>query len=75
MEERLHNLYTLPEIEDEQESYILDLRSQCGHLEDRVRRLAASLPIHQQQLLADYIAARDELEFQSVKRALRFCRK
>ena len=72
MDTRLRDLYTLPEKKDVQEIYLQDLSIQCANLEERVRYLMESMPIQQRQLLENYIAARDELEFQSVKRALRF---
>ena len=71
---RLRDLYTLPMKIDEQEIYLLDLRMQCTFLEERVKYEMESMPVQQRQLLEEYIAARDELEFHSVKRALRLKR-
>ena len=71
MDSRLHDLYALPDLQLEQEIYLLDLSEQCAHLEERLRNWMATLPHDQQLLLESYIAVRDELEFQSVKRALR----
>lgn len=71
MENRLRVLYTLPDVQLEQDIYLLDLSEQCAHLEERLHGWMATLPQEQQLLLKSYIAARDELEFQSVKRALR----
>lgn len=72
MDGRLRDLYALPDDGNQQEIYLQDLSLQCAHLEERVRHSMESMPISQRQLLEDYIAVRDELEFQSVKRALRF---
>lgn len=72
MDSRLRDLYTLPDLQMEQEIYLLDLSEQCAYLEERLRYWMETLPEQQKQLLESYIAARDELEFQSVKRALRF---
>ena len=72
MDSRLKNLYTIPEQVVEQDIYLLDLSEQCAVLEERVRNLARTLPPKQRALLEDYLLLRDELEFQSVKIAMKF---
>lgn len=71
MESRLNDLYNLPELEKEQEIYLLDLSEQCAHLEEKLRLWMETLPQKQKLLLESYIVLRDELEFQSVKRVLK----
>ena len=50
----------------------MDLAEQCAHMEARVRELMIRLPAFDRELLESYLDIRDELEFQSVKVALRF---
>lgn len=75
MDNRIRDLYTLPNSRDVQELYLLDLSLQCAYLEERVKYVMESMPVQQRQLLEEYISARDELEFQSVRRALRLGKK
>ena len=75
MDNRLTDLYHLPDPYGEQNLYLLELRAECARLEDALLDAAEGLPEHAQMLLQGYIAARDELEFQSVKVALRFGKK
>ena len=74
MDNRLRDLYALTECANTEDVDLENLRWECGHLEEQVILLMDSLPLPQQLLLQDYISARDELEFQLVKRALRFGR-
>ena len=73
MAERLRGLAHIPG-KEAQGMYILDLREQCIILEEQLRQAAESSSDHLQTLLESYIAARDELEFQSVRQALGFYR-
>ena len=50
----------------------MDLAEACAHMEERVRALIVKLPVKDRELLESYLDIRDELEFQSVKMALRF---
>lgn len=75
MDNRLYDLYCIPENVLPQDLHILDLREHCVHLDERVRELMAGLPEEQRQLLESYMDTRDELEFQSVKMALRLGKK
>ncbi len=68
MEKRLQDLYALPP----QDSYLLELVENCGRLEWQITELAERLPDQDRMLLMAYMELRDELEFQSVKRALKF---
>ena len=75
MDNRLSNLYQLPDPYGKQNLYLMELRAQCAQLEDALLDATEGLPDHVQMLIQGYIAARDELEFQSVKAALRFGKK
>lgn len=72
MEERLRDLYRLPEGVLPQDVYLLDLAEQCAHLEVRVREMMENLSGHDRGILETYLELRDELEYQTVKAALRF---
>ena len=72
VDKRLSDLYDLPNYYGEQNIYLLELREECGRLEYQLLDAAEDLPQHLKTLIEGYIATRDELEFQSVKVALRF---
>jgi hypothetical protein len=72
MDERLNDLYYAPRQYLPQDVYLQELAEQCARLEERVRALAEKLSENDRQLLEGYLDLRDELEYQSVKTALRF---
>ena len=55
-----------------QEGYLLDLAEQCAQLEEQMRKIADRLPREDKEIWKEYLDMRDELEYQSVKTALRF---
>ncbi len=70
MDDRLKDLYQMPEDVMPRQAYIEELRYQCEWLEQEITN--APLPPPVSAALESYIYARDELEFQLVKRALGF---
>ena len=72
MDSRLNDLYMIPKTVVEQDIYLLDLSEQCAVLEERVRTLARTLPPEQRNVIEAFLDIRDELEFQSVKVAMRY---
>lgn len=70
MDERLRNLFCVPDRGAWENVYLLDLRMHCGALEERVRNLPLSP--EDRQTLEAYIDVRNELEFESVKLVLRW---
>ena len=72
MDDRLHDLYTIPESVVPQDIYLLDLSEQSVRLEMQVRSIARTLPSKQRQTIEAFLDARDELEFQSVKIAMQY---
>ena len=72
MDERLNDLYRLPQQSLPQDIYLMDLAEECAHMEERVRALMSKLPDSDRELLQGYLEIRDDLEYQSVKTALRF---
>lgn len=71
MDARLMDLYALADEENLGQIYLQVLSEQCGHLEEQVREIMEELPASQQQILQSYMDLRNELEFQSVKVALK----
>ena len=71
MDDRLHGLSKIPG-QEEQGLYLHELREQCALLEAQLWQEAENSSDRFQILLEGYIAARDELEFQSVRQALGF---
>lgn len=72
MDNRLHDLYTIPESVVPQDIYLLDLSEQCTRLEMQVCSIACTLPSKQRQIIETFLDVRDELEFQSVKVAMQY---
>ena len=72
MDERLTDLYEIPEYILPQDIYLLDLSEQCARLEEQVRAIAGRLPRKERKIMEAYLDIRDELEFQSVKVAMQF---
>ena len=72
MNERLNDLYRIPDRVLPQEVHLLDLAEQCAQLEQRVRDVTERLSGDDRELLSSYLDMRDELEYQTVKLALRF---
>ena len=72
MDERLADLYHIPEYVLPQDLYLVDLSEQCARMEERVRDIASRLPPKEKQIIEAFLDIRDELEFQSVKVAMQF---
>lgn len=72
MDSRLKDLYTIPHHVVEQDSYLLDLSEHCAVLEEKVRILSRTLPTEQRYIIEAFLDVRDELEFQSIKVAMKF---
>lgn len=71
----LDDLYHLPQSILPQDVYLIDLREQCAHTEERLRKIAEKLPDSYHKVIEAYIDIRDKLELQSVKAALGFGKK
>lgn len=72
MDQRLQDFYQIPDIAEYEDICIQTLRESCASLEDRLRELSDQLPEHDRQIIEAYLDIRDELEFQTVKTALRW---
>ena len=75
MDERMEMLYRNPN-DSEQEICLLMLREQCDALEERLRgEILTTIADYKREIIELYMEVRDELEFQTVKEALRIGRK
>lgn len=72
MEEKIKDLYLLPDIDRYEDIHLLTLSEQCAALEMRVLELSRTLPEPKRQVIEDYIRTRDDLEFETFKTALRW---
>ena len=72
MEEKIKDLYLLPDIDRYEDIHLITLSEQCAALEMRVLELSQSLPESKRQVIEDYIRTRDDLEFETFKTALRW---
>lgn len=72
MDDRLAELYRIPEHVLPQDLYLMDLSEHCARLEERVLDIVSRLPRKQRETVEAYLQIRDELEFQSVKVAMQF---
>ena len=75
MDRRLSDLYTLADPQEQQDLYLLELRDHCARLEYQLLEAAEQQSFEWQMMIEGYIAVRDELDFQSVRAALRFAKK
>lgn len=66
------DLYKAPHINEYADLNLLDLSEYCAALEERVYAIAKVLPTGQRQIIEAYISARDDLEIETVKTALRW---
>lgn len=72
MDQRLNSLYEIPNIANYEDVCLQTLRESCASLENQLWELSERLPEHDRQIIEAYLDIRDELEFQSVKTALRW---
>lgn len=72
MDDRILDLYKLSDREKSHEMYLMDMREQCAGMERRVFEILEKLSTEDRQIVEAYLDIRNELEFQSVKAALKF---
>lgn len=72
MEDRIVDLYRVPNVEEYEDMHLMTLREQCLALEEKLERVKECMPLSDRQVLESYLDMRNELEFQSVKAALRW---
>lgn len=72
MDDRIMDLYRLPDISEYEEVHLLTLRENCAILEAQLQDIVDCLPEHSRQILEAYMDMRNDLEVETVKAALRF---
>ena len=72
MEDQILDLYQLPDIAEYEDVHLLTLSENCAVLEEQVYAIAKTLPERKRQIIEAYISARDDLEVETVKTALRW---
>ena len=72
MEDRCANFYQIPNIAEYEDVCLQTLRENCLMLEERLRDILEKLSDDDRQVMESYLDLRNELEFQSLKTALRW---
>ncbi len=72
MDERISGLFHIPNIAEYEDVHLLTLREHCAVLEEQVYDILTRVSQHDRYILESYIDMRNELEFQSIKTALRW---
>ena len=72
MNKWLSALCDLHELCGEQNEILWELREHCDRIEQQLLDISYDLPMEQRMMIEGYIDLRNELEFESVKLALRF---
>lgn len=72
MDDRIQALYSVPNSADYTDTRLQPLLENCSLLETRLREIAERLPDHDRQIIEAYLDIRDELEFETIKTALRW---
>ncbi len=75
MEDCVLDLYKLPDIAQYEDVHLLTLREHCAALEAQVYDIICRVSEHDRCILEAYIDMRNELEFESVKVALRWSKR
>lgn len=72
MENKISDLYRLPNIAEYEDIHLLTLSESCAVLEEQVYAIAQVLPERKRQVIEAYINARNDLEVETFKTALRW---
>ena len=70
--QKTKTLYTLPDIEKYEDIHLLTLSENCAVLEEQVLSLTQTLPDQYRLCIEEYIRMRNDLEFETIKTALRW---
>ena len=74
MEDWRKDLYYAVDVEKFQDVHLQTMWEQCAALEDRVRTVLDKLAEEDRQVIEVYIDMRNDLEYESVKTALRWAK-
>lgn len=72
MDERILDLYRVPGISQYEDIHLLTLSETCAVLEEKVFVIAETLSEKEKQIIREYINTRNDLEYESIKTALRW---
>ena len=72
MNHQISALYHLPDIAEYEDTHLLTLRENCDVLEEQLYSVLQRLPEPDRQTIEVYMDMRNELEFETVKAALRW---
>ncbi len=72
MDERILDLYRLPNISEYEDVCLLSLRENCAVLEARLQEIIERLPEQDRRIIEAYLDMRNDLEVETVKTALRW---
>ena len=72
MESQINDFYRIPDIAEYEDICLQTLRENCGVLEERVNDIMMGLSDYDRHIIESYIDMRNELEFETVKTALRW---
>ena len=72
MDERIQGIYSIPNISEYEDTSLQVLRENCVVLEVKLRDMAEKMSDADRCTIEAYLDARDELEFQMIKTALRW---
>ena len=72
MEDRLVDFYRVPNIEEYEDVHLMTLREECLAMEEKLEEVKDGMSWSDREILECYLDMRNELEFQSVKAALRW---
>ena len=72
MDDRLKALYSVPDSADYADTCLQSLQESCLVLETQLREMTEELPEHNRHIIEAYLDIRDELEFETIKMALRW---
>lgn len=71
MDDRITGLYQLPDISQYEDVRLLSLKENCAMLEAQVYDILPRLSEQDRYVIEAYIGLRDDLEYETVKAALR----
>lgn len=72
MDRQITDLYRLPNINEYEDVHLLSLSENCALLEEQVLTIAQTLVDRDRQAIEAYISARNDLEVETFKTALRW---
>ena len=72
MDKRIQGIYSIPNISEYEDTSLQVLRENCTALEEKLRETAEKMTDVDRCTIEAYLDARDELEFQLIKTALRW---